>query len=141
MTIDALNSRLAFAETIRQRTYESLKTSNEILATVWEQIFTLVRDAIIDGEIRVLTLDDERSRLDEQSAVVRIEGVKPKVLLELGVERGEWRLRMRLEEPDDTYLVDLDSNWDLYVALRVAISEQIAERDPQMTFPFSPSAH
>lgn len=141
MTIDALNSRLAFAETIRQRTYESLKTSNEILSTVREQIFTLVRDAIIDGEIRVLTLDEKRSRLDEQSAVVRVEGVKPKVWLELEVERCEWVLRMRLEEPDDTYLVDLDSNWDLYVALRVAIGKQIAERDPQMTFPFSPSAH
>ena len=140
MTIDVLNSRLAFAELTRQRVYESLKTSNGILATVREQIFTLVRDAILDGEVHV-TLDDERSRLDEQSAVVRVEGVKPKVLLELCVERGEWRLRMRLEEPDDTYLVDLDSNWDLYVALRVAISEQIAERDPQMTFPFSPSAH
>ena len=140
MTIDVLNSRLAFAEMTRQRVYETLKTSNGILTTVREQIFTLVRDAILDGEVQV-TLDDKRSRLGEQSAVVRVDGVKPKVWLELEVERCEWVLRMRLEEPDDTYLVDLDSNWDLYVALRVAISEQIAERDPQMTFPFSSSAH
>lgn len=140
MTIDVLNSRLAFAEMTRQRVYETLKTSNGILDTVREQIFTLVRDAILDGEVQV-TLDENRSRLGEQSAVVLVEGVKPKVWLELEVERCEWVLRMRLEEPDETYLVDLDSNWDLYVALRVAISEQIAERDPQMTFPFSSSAH
>lgn len=120
----------------RRDAFDAMARTRQTYETLQLEATKIISEWILESGGRNLEIDLNQTDMSRGVAMAKVTGFGQDVRVRLRVTSEGWKMAILLENPTDEIELDVDTNWDLFVCVRLSIAEQLRRLDPQMSFPF-----